>query len=256
MYNVNRKKMHLPNSDQQTEPPSTSESTLSLLQRLRRLTLPSATLAALHHRSDLHLVRKFFHMTGAVLILVPYLYFGASSVTMAAGLGLMLSLVMSIEYARSRWEWVNGIAVRILRPVMRDTEVNQLSGIPFYVASCLLAFLLFPQHVAVLAVLYLAVGDPASSFFGVLYGRNQIFPNKSLQGTLGGFAVCAIATFVYLYWQGIEREKLLIFTLLGGFVGSISELLPLKLDDNFAIPIVSGTLMALAFWCAGVFAGA
>lgn len=189
-------------------------------------------------------------MSGAVMLLIPYLFFGFSRETMSAILGTVLAGAMSVEYARARWGWVNGLTVRIIGPIMRDTEVNQLSGIPFYMASCLFAFLIFPQHIAALSILYLAFGDPMSSFFGVLYGRSKIFPNKSLQGTLGGFAVCAVATFAYLLWQRIDPTLVLVLSLLGGFAGSVAELLPLNVDDNFAIPVVSGALMALAFWCA------
>jgi diacylglycerol kinase (CTP) len=221
------------------------------LQKLVLLRLGSSA-TGLRHRSDLHLARKFFHMQGAVTFLVPYLFFGFSKENMAAILGTVLAVVMSIEYARSRWEWVNSVAVRFMGPVMRDTEVNSLTGIPFYMASCLFAFLIFPRHVTVLAILYLALGDPSSSFFGVLYGRNKIFPNKSLQGTLGGFTVCALATFAYLYWQGFPPGKLLLLALIGGFCGAVSELLPLNVDDNFAIPVVSGALMSLALWSAQV----
>ena len=219
-----------------------------LLNRVVDLPLPS--MAGLHLRSDLHLARKCFHMSGALTLLVPYLVLGVSREMMAAVLGTVLAAVMSLEYARARWGWVNGLTVRVLGPIMRDTEVNQLSGIPFYMASCLFAFLIFPRHITVLAILYLAFGDPSSSFFGVLYGRNKIFPNKSLQGTLGGFTVCAIVTFAYLSWQGVEREFVLLLSFLGGFAGAVAELLPLNIDDNFAIPVLSGALMALAFWCA------
>lgn len=222
----------------------------SLLNKLVTLPLPSVT--GLRHRSDLHLARKFFHMSGAIGLLTPYLFFGVTREMMAAVLGTLLAAVMSIEYSRARWPWVNGLMLRVMGPVMRDTEVNQLSGIPFYMASCLFAFLIFPQHIAVLSILYLALGDPSSSFFGVLYGRNKIFPNKSLQGTLGGFTVCAFATFAYLLWQDSPRPLLVVFSLLGGFAGSLAELLPLNIDDNFAIPVISGALMALAFWCAQV----
>lgn len=221
----------------------------AFLEKLQLLRVDrSAT--GLRHRSDLHLARKFFHMQGAVTFLVPYLFFDFSKETMAAILGVVLALVMSIEYSRSRWEWVNGIAVKVMGPVMRDTEVNTLTGIPFYMASCLFAYLIFPKHVTVLAILYLAFGDPSSSFFGVLYGKNKIFPNKSLQGTLGGFGVCALATFAYLYWQGFPHNMILLLSLLGGFCGAVSELLPLNVDDNFAIPVVSGALMTLALWSA------
>ncbi len=221
----------------------------SFLNKLMLLRMPSST-SGLHHRSDLHLSRKMFHVSGGVMYLIPYLFLGWTKETMAAILGTVLALVMSIEYARARWEWVNSIAVRYMGPVMRDTEVSTLTGIPFYQASCLFCFLIFPQHVTVLAILYLALGDPSSSFFGVLYGRNKIFPNKSLQGTMGGFLVCALATFCYLHSQSFPGGKVLILSLLGGFAGAVAELLPLNIDDNFAIPVVSGALMALAFWSA------
>lgn len=181
---------------------------------------------------------------------MPYLFLGFTREMMAAILGTVLAVVMGIEYARSRWEWVNSIAVKVMGPVMRDTEVTGLTGIPFYMASCLFSFLIFPRHVTVLAILYLALGDPSSSFFGVLYGRNKIFPNKSLQGTLGGFIVCAIATFVYLHFEAFPAGKVLVLSLLGGFAGAVSELLPLNVDDNFAIPVISGALMTLALWTA------
>ena len=220
-----------------------------ILHRLRALRLGRSA-AGLRKRSDLHLPRKAFHMSGAVSFLVPYLFFGFTRETMAAILGTVLAVVMGVEYARSRWEWVNSLAVKAMGPVMRDSEVNQLTGIPFYMASCLFSFLIFPRHVTVLAILYLAFGDPSSSFFGVLYGRNKIFPNKSLQGTLGGFTVCAIATFLYLHFEAFPPGKVLLLSLIGGFSGAISELLPLNVDDNFAIPVVSGALMALALWSA------
>jgi diacylglycerol kinase (CTP) len=222
---------------------------IRFFDRLKALRLGGSA-SGLSQRSDLHLKRKFFHMQGAVGILVPYLFFGFTCETMAAIMGTVLAFVMAVEYSRARWEWVNSIAVKAMGGVMRDTEVNGLTGIPFYMASCLFSFLIFPRHVTVLAILYLAFGDPSSSFFGVLYGKNKIFPNKSLQGTLGGFVVCAVATFAYVESQHFPGGKVLLISLLGGFAGAVSELLPLNVDDNFAIPVVSGALMALALWSA------
>lgn len=228
---------------------------LRALERLSRwalsLPLPQKR-GGLHQRSDLHLARKMFHMSGGLIFLTPYLFFGFSKEYMAALLGTGLAAVMSLEYSRARWERVNAISVKVMGPVMRQSEVNQLTGIPFYLASCLFAYLIFPRHVAVLSILYLAFGDPSSSFFGVLYGRAKIFPNKSLQGTLGGFLVCLTVTGIYLLSQNFPADKILVLTVLGGFAGCVAELLPLNIDDNFSIPVVSGALMALAFWCAGL----
>ena len=207
---------------------------------------------ALSRRNDLHLARKCFHMTGAMTFLFPYVFLGFTRETMAAILGVVLALVMSMEYSRSRWEWVNSVALKVMGPIMRDTEVNEITGIPFYMASCLFAYLIFPYHITILSILYLAFGDPFSSFFGVLYGRNKIFPNKSLQGTLGGFLVCFLVTILYLHLAGVAPEKILVLSILGGFAGSFAELLPLNVDDNFSIPVVSGLLMLVAFWAGDI----
>src|SRR4051794_23239393 len=102
----------------------------SIMNRLRALRMGGSA-TGLRRRSDLHLPRKFFHMSGAGSLLIPYLFFGFTRESMAAILGLVLALTMSVEYSRARWEWVNSIAVKVMGPVMRDTEVNGLTGIPF-----------------------------------------------------------------------------------------------------------------------------
>ena len=220
-----------------------------LLKKLKNRKVGEKALV-LRHRSDLHLTRKMFHTTGGISFLFGFLVLGYPREVMAAIIGIVLAIVMSIEYARMRWEWVNGLTLSVFGSVLRDTEVKQLSGIPFYMASCLFSFLIFPRHVTVLSILYLAFGDPSSSFFGVLWGRNRLFPNKSLQGTLGGFFVCAAATLFYLHYIGVEYDKLAVMVLIGGFAGAVAELLPLNIDDNFAIPVVSGAIMYLAFYLA------
>jgi hypothetical protein len=58
-----------------------------------------------------------------------------------------------------------------------------------------------------------------------------------------------VVTAIYLLSQGFDPRKILLLSFLGGFAGSVAELLPLNVDDNFAIPVVSGALMAFAFWC-------
>ena len=206
----------------------------------------------LHKRSDLHLLRKFFHVVTGLVILYPFYCLDKSVEWTAALLGLFLAIVLSVEYSRQQFGILNKFFIRALRPVMRVNEVDKPSGVPFYLASCLFAILVFPRDIAILSTLYLIFGDPSSSFFGILLGKDRLFPNKSLQGTLGGCVVCCIVTAFYLYQIDFNRENILIFSMMGGVSGSVAELLPLHIDDNFSIPIVSGFSMYLAFWCAGI----
>src|SRR6187549_1618203 len=127
---------------------------------------------ALHRRSDLHLARKAFHICGGCLLLYPLWYLHKPTEWMAALLGVLLALVMSLEYARNNWPIVNQWVLRVLGPLMRQSEVDRVSGIPFYLASCLFSVLVFPKYVQVIAISHLVFGDPCSSFFGVLWGKD------------------------------------------------------------------------------------
>lgn len=209
----------------------------------------------LHRRSDLHLARKLFHICTGLLILYPFWMLGQPTEFMAALLGVMLSFVMSIEYSRRNFAAFNIGVVKVLGPIMRQSEVKQVSGVPFYVGSCLVAVLIFPKDIAILSILHLIFGDPFSSFFGVLFGKDKLFPNKSLQGTLGGFAVCMTVTWLYLAMNNIGEGRQILLAMIGGVSGAIAELLPLNVDDNFTIPLISGAIMFLAFWSAGVWPG-
>ena len=206
----------------------------------------------LHRRSDLHLLRKSFHIGGGIIILIPLWYLRQPTEWMAAMMSMVLAGVLSVEYSRKTWPKANELALKVFGPVMRDSEADHVSGIPFYAASCLFAILIFPYNIKVIAIMHLVFGDPSSSFFGVLFGKDKLFPHKSLQGTLGGFLVCTIVTAFFLYQMEIATKTVLLMSMIGGLSGAIAELLPLKVDDNLSIPLVSGAFMLLAFWCAGL----
>ena len=103
-----------------------------------------------------------------------------------------------------------------------------------------LALFLFPQKIGVLAVIFLVFSDPISSYFGILYGKDKILPNKSLQGTVAGYLTCYSVTLVYALFYVEPSVEVLVFAMFGGLIGAISELLSELVDDNLTIPVVSG----------------
>ena len=134
---------------------------------------------------------------------------------------------------------------------MRSCEVTKMSGTPYYILATLLALAIFPKPVAILSILFLAVGDPIASMIGILYGRKsiRIAQGKSLVGTLGGVVSCALVTLAFLkvYPVPVSDGIWLILGALGGLAGGLAELAPFDMDDNFTIPIISGFVMWLAF---------
>ncbi|MGE4233414.1 MAG: diacylglycerol/polyprenol kinase family protein [Bacteriovoracia bacterium] len=199
-------------------------------------------------RNELHIARKLWHISTGLIIVTCYMSGLSQSVGIQI-LSYLLAFSITMEFLRLKNPAVNETCVRFFSPIIRRHEVNKISGTPYYVASSLVAIAVFPKPVAILSLLYLALGDPISSFFGVLYSKKsvRIFEGKSLHGTVAGFIACSLVTWIYLRSTGMYGLNLIRLSLLGGFAGALAELLPLEVDDNFTIPVVSGFIMWIGF---------
>ncbi len=214
----------------------------TLEAKLNQLFAPAWGSSRLAVRNDLHLARKCWHMGMGLMIVGIYLGSHMSRTTAVQLLGSALGLSLLMEMARLRNGSLNERIVKAMGPIMRTSEVDRFSGMPFYIASSVLAIAIFPREIAALSILYLAIGDPLASLAGILWGeRGGRLPNgKSLVGTLAGVVACMSVSFFFLRTQGFPDHHLLVLTLIGGLAGGVAELLPLEVDDNFSIPVVSG----------------
>ena len=112
-------------------------------------------------------------------------------------------------------------------------------GSTYMAAASLIVFLFFDKELAILALLYIAVGDPLAGVVGKRYGRVKI-GSKSVEGTMA-FAVGAGAVGCGMVAGGLEVPY---WVALGGAgVGALVELFPSPLDDNLTVPPMSATLM-------------
>lgn len=196
--------------------------------------------SSLKMRSDLHLTRKVWHIATGLIGLLIYKKSGVSIDFMALALMGIALFSFGFEFLRLNNERVNQFALFLMKPVMRESEKNSISGLPFYALGVSLALFFFPEKIAILSILFLIFADPIASFFGILYGRDKILPNKSLQGTIAAFTVCYIATIIYgLVYTG-PSMNLLLFSIAAGLIGSFSEMCSQFIDDNLCIPVVSG----------------
>jgi len=191
-------------------------------------------------RTDLHITRKLWHMATGLIGLAFYFKSGFSVDTVATTLLIFSACSFLVEYARLRNEKMNQLLMVVMKPVMRESEKNSVSGMPFYALGVSLSLFFFPERIAILSVLFLIFADPIASFCGILYGRDKILPNKSLQGTIAAFSVCYIVTLVYGLIHASPSMNLLVYSILAGIIGAISELCSQFVDDNLCIPVISG----------------
>jgi dolichol kinase len=141
---------------------------------------------------------------------------------------------------------------------MRQHEANQVTGAIWYNVGALLTVAALPREVALLSLLYLAFGDPVAAFFGTWLGdQGPRFPNgKSWIGTGTSAFVCSAIGFIFIQnlastYGGASTGSVLVLSIVGGVTAAVVEALPLPLNDNLSIPLISG----LVLWFGFIFLG-
>jgi dolichol kinase len=205
----------------------------------------------LAQRDELHLLRKAWHILTGIGALSLYYVFEVPLKDLR-WLALAVAIVaFSVDFIRINYSEFNTRVLKVLSPVMRDSEENSFSGFPFYALGIALSLFFYDERIAVLSIIFLVFADPIASIIGVSYGKDKILPNKSLQGTIAAFVTCAAITFLYIWEFKIDGFTLISFTICAAIIGSISELFSaFNIDDNLTIPVISGggiTLLNLIF---------
>ena len=94
------------------------------------------------------------------------------------------------------------------------------------------------MDIAVFALLIMTVSDAVAALVGSYFGKRKIF-NKTFEGTLAGIIVGILLCFL------VPTIPVMI-AVIGVIAGMSVELLPLRLNDNLSIPLVSGGIMHIA----------
>ncbi len=182
--------------------------------------------------------RRVFHLVAGSMLPLGILFLPlelAEWLLIAGSLGAVL-----LEVLRGLVGGVNDWMVRTL-PFFKAAESRQVTGATFmWLAATFLVFV-FEKEVAVLAMLFLSVGDPFAALVGVRDHRTRRF-GKSLAGT-GAFAVAALGAGLLVT---LHPDVPLAWWLVpGAIVAALAELAPVPLDDNVTVPIVAAAVMAL-----------
>ncbi len=192
----------------------------------------------LSHPQSPQLRRRAFHLIVDSTFPVAGLYLPGT--WMIWGLIGLSILAVWAEAARALLPRANELLMRVI-PLFKPKERTGVTAATFFVLAATLAFVSFNREVAVLCLLFSAVGDPAASVVGSR-SRSWRLNRKSPIGTrafrAGGGAAAALFSIhpdVSLAWWVVA---------MGVMVAAIVELLPIPLDDNFTVPLSSGAVMA------------
>ena len=187
-----------------------------------------------------HIGRKLYHLIGGLGLLSLYYVLGRKNALLFYGITVVV--VLAVDITRLRVPAFNQFIQTRFSSFIRKNEANKLTGTAPYVLGIGLTLLLYRTDIATAAICFLAFGDVSATAVGERYGRTKISGEKSLEGTLA-FVAAAVLSGVLLNFAGIHLMHGLILT--GSIIAAGVELLPLPVNDNLAIPVVSGGAMEL-----------
>jgi dolichol kinase len=207
----------------------------SLRPTIRRV-LPRSTF-------KIELSRKVLHLT-SVVIPAGYWLLGRSAAL--ACLAVSLAIAVLIEVLRRRNDGFRTWFRRWFGFMVRTREWSRITGATYVLLGALLTIWLFPQEIAIPALLAAYVADSAASLTGLTVGRTR-FLAKTLEGSLAFFIAAAAAI-----WLSTGRSSLIVLAV--ALVATVIEAAPTprwgryELNDNLTVPV----LTAAVIWLSGL----
>jgi len=185
--------------------------------------------------SKKEILRELIHGSG-VFIPVLAILFGVPIV--AASICVVLALYSVSEFARIRGEKLPFFST-VTRRAASQSELSQVAFAPIYFAlGILLTLILIKAPSSSAAIAIFCLGDSTASIIGGRFSKKGLPFNraKTLEGTLGGFFFAFLGGALFIApWMA----------LIGAAVGMFVEFLPLPVNDNLTIPLVTGFVLLL-----------
>ncbi len=179
-------------------------------------------------------LRKITHLSGLFLPILYILF--DRSIMLVVG-GSLVGIAIGVELAKRIFPTFSNYFFHYLKPLLRSHEKQgAITGATFYIISVFLCILIFDKPIAITCIFFITLGDTAAALVGKRWGRTKLIGNKSLEGSAACFVVCLLITVFSINP---------IVGIMGAFFATLTELLPLRIDDNLTVPLISGGVMQL-----------
>ena len=181
--------------------------------------------------------RKLIHLFN-LAIPFSYLYVFPEKWVFVKLLSILMVVCIIFDILRHKVAWVKSLFTLFINSMLRGHEQEgKLTGATWVMIGAVISIILFSKPVAIIALIFMSLGDSAAGLIGQRYGKHKIW-NKSWEGFFGGLFVCIIIGMNYSLLP-------MTISLSGAVAAMVMEILPIPLDDNFKIPLGAGAIMMM-----------
>ena len=148
-----------------------------------------------------------------------------------------------VDFLRLHLNPIKGIFIILFGSFLRKREFSSLTGGSYLLLASLATILIFDDPgVFIAAIAFLAVGDTVAAIVGLSVGKIKVF-RKSLECSLAGFLSCLLVAYIVAILP--DKSLPLRITFWGAVAATLVEALPIEVNDNVVVPILSATVMQL-----------
>ena len=134
--------------------------------------------------------RRLWHLVGGSLF--PILALFIPKTALLISLGAATGVFVTWEIVRFNVPKVNEWMISHLKIVLKDEERFQATGTTCLLLASVVVFVLFDKYVAITSLFFLSIGDLNAAVIGEEYGRQVLFSNKTLEGSLACLVSCLL----------------------------------------------------------------
>jgi len=177
--------------------------------------------------------RKIIHIT-ILIVLILFFAIKNQAGQQAALLFLVALLIifLILEYLRLDLN----LKIPFFHKLIRPKEEYRVYGVIFFLSSTIIALAVFDTAIALAALLMTTFGDMSAAIAGKKYGTTMLFRNK----TVVGFVTELITNLIVAVIISLLFSINIYIPIVMAFAATITETLVDEIEDNLAVPIVSG----------------
>ncbi|MBN1694267.1 hypothetical protein JW879_02555 [candidate division WOR-3 bacterium] len=181
------------------------------------------------------IIRKLLHLSTA---LVPLCYVFIPRYPMVISLCLMGLFSLFVDFLRLEIKPISRLFNHLFGKLLWEKEKETLTAATHYAVAAFLSVYFFDKWIAIAVLLFLSLGDTAAHIIGVRWGKRRIDSEKTVEGSLACLVIC-------LSVSALLPQVDLIVLFVGSVIASLVEFFPFGIDDNFALPLISGAAMEI-----------
>jgi dolichol kinase len=147
----------------------------------------------------------------------------------------------------------NDLLMAFFAPIARPIERVRVNSATWYMTALVLLASTGSTIIAAVGVAVLGFADPTAAIVGRRFGRVKLVHGRTLEGTVTFAVVGAAAALGVIAWLPAPPPLgiAVLIAATAGTAGAFAELFSRRIDDNFAIPLVSAAAAAAVLLASG-----